>query len=183
MHPGRPTYFGRYLYEIVTLPEPVKLREADAKEDAKLSEFQEELVQMAAALKGDHRKDTYPHKLVEDMNVSDASDYVHNAFNRFLDECQKAKTSGTHDASDIVVCPPTPPKRASSKKSFAQKMFSCLICDNWNTLSFILSIYLPAFIHLPSQASWNWLVSLHLISTYKDYSYPEFVVLILRPPL
>ena len=107
----------------------MKLREAEAKEDAKLSEFQEELVQMAAALKGDHKKDTYPHKIVEDMNVADASVYVHSAFNRFLDECQKAKTSGSYDSSYIVVCPPTPPKRPSSK-SFAHKLFSCLICDH-----------------------------------------------------
>ncbi|KAJ9680321.1 hypothetical protein PVL29_019592 [Vitis rotundifolia] len=113
----------------VTLPEPVKLRETEANDKAELSEFQQELVQMAAALKGDHRKDIYPHKLVQNMKVSDATKYVNNAFNQFLDECQKAKTSGTHDSSDIVLCPQTPPKRASSR-SFAQKLFSCLICDH-----------------------------------------------------
>ncbi|RVW67508.1 Non-specific phospholipase C3 [Vitis vinifera] len=137
----------------VTLPEPVKLRETEAKDEAELSEFQQELVQMAAALKGDHRKDIYPHKLVQDMNVSDATKYVNNAFNQFLDECQKAKTSGTHDSSDIVLCPQTPPKRTSSK-SFAHKLFSCL---NLRSLRKILSCMPPdslfeICLHLPLEA-------------------------------
>ncbi|XWS58662.1 hypothetical protein CRYUN_Cryun08bG0053900 [Craigia yunnanensis] len=49
----------------VTLPEPVKMREIDAKETVKLSEFQEELVQMAAVLNRDHKKEIYPHRPVE----------------------------------------------------------------------------------------------------------------------
>lgn len=36
-----------------TLPEPVKIRMTEANENAKLSEFQQELVQLAAVLKGD----------------------------------------------------------------------------------------------------------------------------------
>ncbi|KAE8721401.1 Non-specific phospholipase C5 [Hibiscus syriacus] len=64
----------------VTLPEPVKTRHSKAKETAKLSDFQEELVQMAAVLKGDHKSDIYPHKLVENMTVAEAAEYVHGAF-------------------------------------------------------------------------------------------------------
>lgn len=111
----------------MTLPEPMKLREAGSKDDAKISDFQEELVQLAAALNGDHRKDIYPHKLVENMTVSEAHKYVEGAFKKFQDECQKARENGT-DESEIVVCAtsPTPP----STKSFAHKIFSCLVCDN-----------------------------------------------------
>ncbi|KAK9911530.1 hypothetical protein M0R45_035431 [Rubus argutus] len=111
----------------VTLPEPMKLREAGSKDDAKISDFQEELVQLAAALNGDHRKDIYPHKLVENMTVSEAHKYVEEAFKKFQDECQRARESGT-DESEIVVCAtsPMPP----STKSFVHKIFSCLVCDN-----------------------------------------------------
>ncbi|XP_062101713.1 non-specific phospholipase C4-like [Humulus lupulus] len=120
----------------VTLPEPPKLRDGEAKEDSKLSSFQAELVQMAAALNGDHSKDVYPdHKLVDELTVSEAVKYCDGAFNMFMDECHKAKQSGM-DASHIVVClatsstSPPPPKRPSSNKSFTQKIFSCLICDH-----------------------------------------------------
>ncbi|KAK9273937.1 hypothetical protein L1049_018749 [Liquidambar formosana] len=111
----------------VTLPEPIKLRETEAKEEAKLSEFQEELVQMAAVLNGDHRKDIYPHKLVENMKVSEAVIYVGEALKKFLDECEKAKKSGA-DESEIVVLENAPTRAPS--KSFGHKIFSCLICDN-----------------------------------------------------
>ena len=110
----------------VTLGEPVKLRDAGPAEEATLSEFQEELVQLAAVLNGDHRKDTYPDKLVENMTVAEAAKYVKDGFKKFLDECDKARASGVSE-DEIVVCATSP---SSSSKSFAHKMFSCLICDN-----------------------------------------------------
>ncbi|XP_028098944.1 non-specific phospholipase C4-like isoform X2 [Camellia sinensis] len=113
----------------VKLPEPVKLREAEAKENAKLTEFQEEMVQMAATLCGDHKKDIYPDKLVENMTVDEAVKYVNNSFKKFLEECEKAKASGA-DESQICVPndddPPKPPEYKS--KSFASKFFSCVAC-------------------------------------------------------
>ena len=114
----------------VTLPEPVKLREAEAKENAKLSEFQEELVQMAATLCGDCRKeDIYPHKLVENMTVGEAVDYVKDAFKRFLDECERAKESGADESTICVPLIDLPPTRPN-KKSMASKFFSCLVCGH-----------------------------------------------------
>lgn len=118
------------LHFSVTLPEPVKLREAEAKEDAKLTEFQQELVQMAATLCGDHRKDIYPHKLVENMTVGQAVEYVHNAFKEFLNECEKASKSGA-DESHICVpedLVPPGPAAEKSKISFASLFFSCISC-------------------------------------------------------
>lgn len=112
----------------VTLPEPVKMRDKEAEEEAKLSEFQEELVQMAATLNGDHKKDTYPQELVEKMNVLDAAHYVGDAFKTFLDECEKAKKNGVDESEIILLGNPAPNRTAS--KSFAQKFFSCLVCDN-----------------------------------------------------
>ncbi|XP_048331047.2 non-specific phospholipase C3 [Ziziphus jujuba] len=111
-----------------SLPEPVKLRETEAKEEGKLSEFQEELIQMVATLNGDHSKDIYPRKLVEDLNVSKAATYIEGAFKKFLDERDKAKLAGI-DINEIVVGIASPTQPHSSK-SFAQKIFSCLVCDH-----------------------------------------------------
>ncbi|XP_027335140.1 non-specific phospholipase C4-like [Abrus precatorius] len=108
------------------LPEPVKLREAPAQEQAKLSEFQEELVQMAATLNGDHRKSSYPDKLTENMSVEDAAKYVEGAFDTFLKECEKAKQNGA-DESEIVDCAngSAPP----NSKNFFQNVLSCITCN------------------------------------------------------
>ncbi|XP_057980655.1 non-specific phospholipase C3-like isoform X2 [Malania oleifera] len=110
----------------VTLSSPIKLRETEANEETKLSEFQEELVQMAATLNGDHKKDEYPYKLVENMNVSEALAYVKGAFKTFLDEMTVNK-NGTHESeiNELTNFAST----QSTNKSFVQKIFSCLICD------------------------------------------------------
>ncbi|XP_008232123.1 PREDICTED: non-specific phospholipase C3-like [Prunus mume] len=111
----------------VTLPEPVKLRETTSKDGAKMSDFQEEIVQLAAAINGDHRKDIYPNKLVEKMSVSKAVNYVEASFKKFSDECEKAREGGA-DESEIVVCATS--LESPSPKWFAKKMFSCLVCDH-----------------------------------------------------
>ncbi|KAJ6379725.1 hypothetical protein OIU76_016383 [Salix suchowensis] len=109
----------------VTLVEPVKLREGAAKEDAKLSEFQVELVEMAAVLNGDLKKDVYPQQLVDGLNVSVAAKYVDSAFSRFCDECDKAKRNGVEESE--IICLEKP---ATKSKSFAHKLFSCLVCGH-----------------------------------------------------
>ncbi|CAK9158142.1 unnamed protein product [Ilex paraguariensis] len=115
-----------------TLPEPVKFREAEADGNSKLSEFQGEMIQMAATLCGDHRKDIYPDKLVENMTVSEAVEYLNNAFKKFTDECEKAKANGADESSICVPKDDEPdhvPPPAKSK-SIASKFFSCLACDH-----------------------------------------------------
>ncbi|KAH9618231.1 hypothetical protein KSS87_016175 [Heliosperma pusillum] len=120
----------------VTLQEPVRLRDFDAIEDKKLSEFQGEMVQLAACLRGDDHKDTYPLKLVEGMNVAQAAEYCNESFNIFLHECEKANNLGA-DQNDVVT---VTAKRIESSddeqeiptkdlvhKSFFQKLFSCLL--------------------------------------------------------
>lgn len=115
----------------VTLPEPVKLREIEANEQTELSDFQVELVQLAATLNGDHKKDIYPHKLVEGMNVADAVNYVKEGFEFFMSECEKAKQAGV-DGCEIIECanshssstsPPPPPR------NFWHKILGCIFCD------------------------------------------------------
>lgn len=129
-----------------TLPEPAKLREGESKEESMLSEFQEELVHMAAILCGDHRDKSIPHKLVENMNVSDGADYVKNAFKRFLDECEKARRNNV-DESTICIPPSNDDDSvngpAVKSRSFASKLCSCIVCANpWFYLSFIFFSFL-----------------------------------------
>ncbi|KAL6964877.1 Non-specific phospholipase C4, partial [Sarracenia purpurea var. burkii] len=114
----------------VTLPEPVKLRATEAKENAKLTEFQEELVQMAATLCGDHKKDIYPDKLVENMTVGQAVKYVNSAFKKFLDECEKEMDNGAGESS---ATPKVEPAAQAKSKSFASKFFSCIACGSRST--------------------------------------------------
>ncbi|KAF8032176.1 hypothetical protein BT93_D1186 [Corymbia citriodora subsp. variegata] len=111
----------------VTLPDAPKLRPDGAKEDAKLNDFQQILVQMAATLNGDHKKDIYPDKLVEDMTVGGATKYVKDAHDAFCDHCRKAIDDGAD--GDEVVCLA---KRSTggTTRNFAQKLFSCIICDH-----------------------------------------------------
>nr|GMC83234.1 non-specific phospholipase C4-like [Ipomoea batatas] len=115
-----------------TLAEPVKLRSAEAKEDANLTEYQKEMVQMAAVLCGDHvKEDYYPHKLVENMSVAKAADYSHQAFNKFLNDCENARQRGIHEDHSIVALSkePSSPKTTPRKpKSFASKFLSCIAC-------------------------------------------------------
>ncbi|XP_027337030.1 non-specific phospholipase C3-like [Abrus precatorius] len=110
----------------VKLPEPIKLRESEAKEEAELSEFQEELVYMAATLNGDHGKPIYPNKLRENLTVSEALKYCEGALGTFLNECEKAKQSRI-DGSEIVHC--ARPHIPIQPKTFLHKLLSCIICD------------------------------------------------------
>lgn len=112
-------------HHVVTLPEPTRLRSFDAKEDKKLSDFQEELVQLAASLKGDNNIIDKP---LDEMTVAHAAEYSNEAFKIFMDECAKAKQNGAAEDS-IVVVPSTEQdiinKDNPKPKSFIDKLFSC----------------------------------------------------------
>ncbi|CAJ1948674.1 unnamed protein product [Sphenostylis stenocarpa] len=111
----------------VKLAEPIKLREVGAAEEEKqLSEFQEELIHLAASLNGDHSKSIYPNKLTQNLTVSEAVKYCEGAFETFLNECEKAKQNRV-DGSEIVDC--AKPNTAPQSKSFLHKMLSCILCN------------------------------------------------------
>lgn len=92
---------------------------------------------MAAVLCGDHVKDTYPDKLVDNMDVPRGVEYVNSAFKKFLDECEKNKQCGTDGCK---ICIPTaetsiePTSRdhkvTKKTKSIGSKVFSCFACGN-----------------------------------------------------
>ncbi|KAL9686017.1 hypothetical protein QQ045_023472 [Rhodiola kirilowii] len=129
----------------VTLPDPIKMRDLEANENEQITEFQQELVQMAAALCGDHAKETYPDKLVEDMKVCEAVDYVNKAFNKFCEDCkhknnhhdepEESSSSNNNNvaAADVEGEPlDLDPSQQHPKApaSFFKKLFSCLVCNN-----------------------------------------------------
>lgn len=110
----------------VTLPEPMRLRDTEANEGKKLSDFQEELVQLAASLKGDlNIKD----KALEGMTVAHAAEYSNEAFKVFMDESTKAKQNGATEDSLVVENSEeeiiTSKDNQITHKSFFQKLLCC----------------------------------------------------------
>ncbi|XP_068635042.1 non-specific phospholipase C4-like [Aristolochia californica] len=113
----------------LTMPVPKRLRATDANEQSNLSEFQQELVQLAAVLNGDCKKDIYPDKLVENMTVGEASKYVIEAFKIFSQACENGKRNGM-DESEIVAVERQQSSSKKPKNSFLNKMFACFACAN-----------------------------------------------------
>lgn len=111
----------------VTLADPVKLRESGTKEAAQLNDFQEQLVQLAATMNGDHKKDIYPHKLVENMTVLEAVKYVEAAFKVFCSEREGAPENGLNNADRVDQADES---ARTAPRSFFQRLFSCVICDH-----------------------------------------------------
>ncbi|KAJ4978031.1 hypothetical protein NE237_008811 [Protea cynaroides] len=97
----------------VQLPTPVKLRKDEAKENVKLSEFQQELIHLAAVLKGDHLLTSYPNKIGKQMSVKEGKQYVEDAVYRFFEAVHSAKRMGV-DEEQIVKMRPSLTTRSSS---------------------------------------------------------------------
>ncbi|OIV93136.1 hypothetical protein TanjilG_20798 [Lupinus angustifolius] len=94
------------------LPNPVKMRMSEANEDRSLSEFQQEMVQLAAVLKGDDIFTTYPNTIGKQMTVKQGRDYMHVAVKRFLEAGRLAKKMGV-DEEQIVQMKPSLTSRSS----------------------------------------------------------------------
>ncbi|XP_044482225.1 non-specific phospholipase C2 [Mangifera indica] len=100
------------------LPTPVRIRPGDANEDAQLSEFQQELLQLAAVLKGDNIFTSFPEKIGKNMTVKQGKEYMEDAVRRFFEAGQQAKRMGV-DEEQIVQMKPSLTTR-SSKPSTKQ---------------------------------------------------------------
>ncbi|KAH0456691.1 hypothetical protein IEQ34_014598 [Dendrobium chrysotoxum] len=116
----------------VTLPEVKKMRTAEAAEGAPLSDFQQELVQLAAVLNGDHANPRiFPHALVQGMTVAEGAKYTQDAFKAFLQEAERCRNCGTDD-SYIVALPAGDEEEGKKKKkkpSWYKKWLTCLVCN------------------------------------------------------
>ncbi|PNY13204.1 non-specific phospholipase C4, partial [Trifolium pratense] len=98
------------------LPTPEKLRKGEANEDAKLSEFQQELIQLAAVLKGDNILTSYPNTIGKDMSVKQGKDYMDEAVKRFFEAGRYAKKMGVSD-EHIVKMKPSLTTRSSKNSN------------------------------------------------------------------
>lgn len=101
-----------WISETEKLPEVKRsLRPFGPREDAKLSEFQIEMVQLASQLNGDHVLNTYP-DIGKNMTVNEANQYAEDAVHRFL-EAGKAAIRAGADKSTIVTMRPSLTSRTS----------------------------------------------------------------------
>ncbi|GFP96274.1 non-specific phospholipase c2 [Phtheirospermum japonicum] len=87
------------------LPNPVKIREGEANEDAKVSEFQQELIQLAAVLKGEDILTSYPSKIGKDMTVRQGKEYMESAMKGFLEAGFAAKKMGVDEEQIVKMRP------------------------------------------------------------------------------
>ncbi|KAF9675660.1 hypothetical protein SADUNF_Sadunf09G0055400 [Salix dunnii] len=94
------------------LPTPTRVRKSEPNEDAKLTEFQQELLQLAAVLKGDHILTSYPDKIGKEMTVKQGNDYMDDALKRFFEAGLYAKSMGV-DEEQIVQMRPSLTTRPS----------------------------------------------------------------------
>ncbi|GAV62118.1 Phosphoesterase domain-containing protein [Cephalotus follicularis] len=103
----------------VQLPTPTKIRQGEANEDASLSEFQQEMLQLAAVLNGDHILTSFPDEIGKGMTVKQGKQYMEDAVKRFLEAGRYAKQMGV-DEDQIVQMRPSLTTR-SSKPSMNQE--------------------------------------------------------------
>lgn len=88
-----------------TLPEvKISLRPWGPKEDASLSEFQVELIQLASQLNGDYVLNTYP-DIGKSMTVGEANRYAEEAVKRFLEAGKAALKAGANESAIVTMRP------------------------------------------------------------------------------
>ncbi|KAJ6852420.1 non-specific phospholipase C2 [Iris pallida] len=97
----------------VELPTPLKIRNGEANEEAKMSEFQQELAQLASVLSGDHLLTNFQERMVKHMNVREGAAYMDYAVKRFLEAGLSARRMGV-DAEQIVKMRPSLTTRPTS---------------------------------------------------------------------
>ena len=96
------------------LPTPTRIRQTEANEEAKLSSFQQEIVQLAAVLNGDHQLSSLQERIRERMNVREGTSYMRSAVRRFFEAGMSAKRMGLADDDQIVKMRPSLTTRTST---------------------------------------------------------------------
>lgn len=87
------------------LPTPVRIRQTEANEDAPLSEFQQELVQLAAVLKGENILTSFPGNIGKNMTVRQGNDYMESAVKSFFEAGRAAKKMGVSSEQIVKMRP------------------------------------------------------------------------------
>lgn len=89
----------------VTLPEVKRsLRPWGPKEDARLSEFQVEMIQLASQLNGDYVLNAYP-DIGKTLTVGEANQYAEDAVKRFLEAGKAALKAGANESAIVTMRP------------------------------------------------------------------------------
>ncbi|KAL5720083.1 phospholipase C [Ranunculus cassubicifolius] len=88
------------------LPTPVKIRKSEPQEDARLSEFQQEIVQLAAVLKGEYGLTSVLDEIEKKMTVKEGHAYMEDALKSFFEAGNLAKKLGV-DKEQIVKMKPS----------------------------------------------------------------------------
>ncbi|XP_015086362.1 non-specific phospholipase C1 [Solanum pennellii] len=100
------------------LPEvKINLRPWGPREDAKLSEFQIELIQLASQLNGDHVLKNYA-DIGRKMSVREANEYVDAAVNRFLEAGRAALRTGANESAIVAMRPALTSRSSASDGGF-----------------------------------------------------------------
>ncbi|XP_072997450.1 non-specific phospholipase C2-like [Typha latifolia] len=89
----------------VQLPTPTKIRNGEANEEAKLSEFQQELMQLSSVLNGDHLLTNFQDKILKQMNVREGITYMESAVKRFFEAGRSAKRMGVYEEQIVKMRP------------------------------------------------------------------------------
>lgn len=84
-----------------TLPDVTPLRSSEANENSGLSEFQSEIVQLAAVLNGDHFLTSFRDEMSKNMSVKEAHDYVKGAVSRFIRASKEAVRMGANGSAIV----------------------------------------------------------------------------------
>ena len=90
----------------------MNIRNSPANESAMLTEFQQEMMQLAAALKGEHILSSYPKPFGNDMTVKEGRGYIREAVKRFFEAGCLAKKMGVSE-DQIVQMKPSLSTRSS----------------------------------------------------------------------
>nr|GMD14632.1 non-specific phospholipase C2 [Ipomoea batatas] len=98
------------------LPTPKKIRQGGPNLDAKISEFQQELVQLSAVLNGDYLLTSYPENIGKGMTVRQGKIYIESAVKRFFEAGLAARRMGV-DGDQIVQMRPSLTTRSSKPSS------------------------------------------------------------------
>jgi len=88
------------------LPTPTRIRQTEADEEAKLSEFQQEIIQLASVLNGDHQLASLQDRIRDEMNVREGIDYMKAAVKRYFEAGASARRMGV-DGEQIVKMRPS----------------------------------------------------------------------------
>lgn len=89
------------MFTAAVLPDVVPLRRSEADEERQVSEFQSEVVQLAAVLNGDHYLSSFPDEMSKKMSVKKAHGYVSNAVSRFITASKEAIEMGADDSAIV----------------------------------------------------------------------------------